>query len=593
MAETIPTVGVSLGGKPCLRPDEAAFWLHRAGVALGPWWSLVNSYVCPLGRAEGQAWLLMRRKDLPSGGTASIGLTLKFTGTTDLTFPRLDYVSAEALTPGVPSDPESVMLVHCADKRRRAKNAYIDQQFNVITAQTASTATNQRYFKSTTDPSGGSTYTPWTWQRMLTVLWEKCPTMGTFPTTTPTFPTSTPANFRFVGVTVYDAINDVLEAMRWRLRYKPKEDTFDFVNLGASDLEFISSIQGFRDQLLWTAEPTINPSIWPKKVAVHFPARNFNAGDDSTDLAPTDHMELNRSYVKISDSSITGAGDGTVPIWGSELAYFAASDASVPSNSVTLDARALEYAANFKRLFLAQQERTVQVYSGALDMFPGSRCTRLVWRCRDAGDGFTAGMTTEVGYQEESVLQASEIPPSPMALSSLINPTGAPTVSREVIPSLRMIWATLPAGDGTAGYTGSATPTLSEFIQDNGWSTASQIVTINRQTPSSTVQPPPLAPLVFNPQASMWCYPATSGWGELLTPLVRNGTAAMEIRGMSLVSGITGQLQINGGDATVPIREPGMMPSGVTLQFSEKVKWTLGVGGDCVVLDGFDCEHEI
>ena len=220
---------------------------------------LANSYRCPRGMHPGEAWLLLLGSDVATIGNNPVQLGavspaggLSFSG-------WLFLHKANCMSPGgIANDPNAAFLCQFFDCRhilRMAATVGIGDSttnantYNVRLPEPSDPTTlpTPPFFPNTTN-SGAA----WTWQTMLQDLWNQIasiPFQTSYSTapSIPYTPNGVPENFRFIGMSVWDAIAIVLDRLDCELIYAPDADSFMLARADSRDVRQRRSLAG-RDE---------------------------------------------------------------------------------------------------------------------------------------------------------------------------------------------------------------------------------------------------------------------------------------------------------------------------------------------------------
>lgn len=396
MAEA--SIAITFDELPCidagmLLPQASAAELitqHVAGRA--------NSFRCPLGPAPGKGWFLLPRVSLQTilGGESFASY---FTHTVRF------YAGAAivALAPMIPiratgvsilkgrDEPEAAWLLEVADRRALLNLSAINKQYNV---RRPDGITSRLFYTATLNNND-----PWTWVTMLTDIWGQLPSQvaGTFPGL-PVTPHGTPENWRFMGISAWQALSLVLEHLSMAVAYNPIADTFSIVQQGPDNTTHATLLSTNDLSRTWDgAQLDYDRTKFPEKVRIYFKKADWNyaSSGDSTLPATTDDWQVDPLYSIDKDTGVLAAIPGTfVAIHDDLVAYYDQNGALV--NSSELEARATERKDDFLRrrgndhrssevLGFTTDSGIHRTYSGLLDFVPSSQIYGVAWR--HYGDG--------------------------------------------------------------------------------------------------------------------------------------------------------------------------------------------------------------
>jgi hypothetical protein len=398
----------SFGGQPLLFPKTINNALLGNGVQPP---GRANSYTCPIGETPGVGFLYMSRGSLGQLSGNSGAYALKFgLGFQAQVFPTLYFARAQRLyVPGTASqDANSPYLVEIADRRWILSRKHADLRYNVRLPKTSKYA----YIQNTcNDPSS---QTPWTWQQVITDLWNRL-NIGTltWPNPTPTL-TSTPQDLRYENCSLWHALNDACRRVGLAVRYKPIEDVFDLVQMGigASD-PYAQQAFDFQNQggtaqefgiqsgatkrtqgdyVLADGEIIVGTDTVPGSVVVAFPS---SFGDQAQLLAygrytyvtvAVNTLGLGNKYAPQSNALEDLIHDSMPAQYSTTGINFAVLPLRVnptPTNLSDLQQRAKERAIDYVRSLIDDCDASI-TKAGPWKLAPGPTITEVVWH--DYGD---------------------------------------------------------------------------------------------------------------------------------------------------------------------------------------------------------------
>lgn len=388
---------ITIGGYPVYLAERLA---ADGGNLPQDFVGLANSFCAQSGMEPGEGWFLMLRKDLDSikGTSSSSGLDSfqKLVWKSDydtLSVPKLLFHKAVCMSGSQnETDPNAIYLTRWVDKRHLLAMSGTKEshyQYNCRCPAPPATSGAKLYYDATL--TSGSV---WTWQTMLDDLWGLLPSgiRGSSPSL-PYTPNGTPENFRFVGMSAWDAIGQILDKLLVQLLYDPQADSFSYTRLGTTQAGLTASLAKLTARLqldYWPIEA--NQARFPEKIRVTFPTFIQNYGSDadvaqkSSTLSGTNLADLPAYTIDIA-TGMSGALAGTVlPLWDDMVAVYSGNASGDPQNSTALNNRATEVAGNWTNTVSASHTRGRKLYSGlATTILPGSFMDRVLWR--DFGDG--------------------------------------------------------------------------------------------------------------------------------------------------------------------------------------------------------------
>lgn len=345
-----------LNGSPCVVPDPKRY--PKAA-------ELANSYRNPRGPEPGRAYCLMLWGYLRQF-TVDTSFTLEFSYGETASVGGLRMLRADRLLPGGSADDNALYLVELEDVRGLWKRfTSLNRQYNVRKPVATYTSTTATEFYDATLNAGSL----WTWQTMLNDMWQFLPGGGTMPTL-PGTPDPSPQNWRFIGVSAWDAFHAILNKLNWTTIYNPLTAAWTIIDLGTATQSGLSAIeQQYRYDLLDTESYESVGLRVPRTIRVFFHAYQLNNGEQWQEIPATTRDVL---------TGVTGAASGTIlPIWDDLPALYSVSGSL--SNAAALTTRAAERTAHLA--LQLQQARGRRVYSGiAKNFLPGTEIREVTWK---------------------------------------------------------------------------------------------------------------------------------------------------------------------------------------------------------------------
>ena len=324
-------------------------------------------------------------------------------GSTTLTTAGLYLDRSHVLNRALRTDNNALRLVRAVDKRVLLQLSSIAKQYNVRIPAPSTTTGSGLYYDASLD--SGST--AWTWQTMLDDIWDKLPTAfaGATGPTLPSTPDGTPENFRFIGVSAWDALFVVLDHLGMSVAYDPIADTFSYVDLGVFQTGLVDAKAALAGRLIYDFNPDpVIADAQPETIRVFFWRRELYQGIEK-DTVDTDNWEM-MPYISKDVASAASSIAGTVlPVWDTLPATIDAAGST--DNDTALDDRA-DYIASAVELRLGNaHSRQRYLYAGiATTIRPGEEVREVRWR--DYGDGH--GPITEIlqGADADRLSETSE-----------------------------------------------------------------------------------------------------------------------------------------------------------------------------------------
>lgn len=243
-----------------------------------------NSYRCPVGYECGTAQVLLWKADysqLPTKPTNKLTIT-DGDGRT-VTIPFLQVTGVRTVLQTDTARTDTVVQVTLADLR---------WSYRLVAA---GASYNYRQADGTFYTASLNAGVAWTWQGVINNLWAKLVTAyTTFPSGTapqfPTAPAGTPEGFDFDGDDVWYAINRVVQAAGYVVKYNPLQGSVTFVDPAGDEPSVPANGQSRRtyDDGVWTGNvPTyVTKARMPTVLSVVFPVPGSpNATTEDTTLS--------------------------------------------------------------------------------------------------------------------------------------------------------------------------------------------------------------------------------------------------------------------------------------------------------------------
>jgi len=426
---------VTFAGKTCTDPTEVFFSMAQFGQAVPESFYRANSYQNPLGGEPGEGYCILSRKDIDALDKNAVH---EFIADADLgTASKLEcaeviFIKATRLIPGEPGDPKAPYLVHFADRRWELKNPRFvqacDASYNVPLpgVQGEYDEDSLQWELNGVELLGG---VPWEWEEVVRDLWDLVGTLGTYPEL-PYEPHGIPQNLQYVGVSAYEALNEVLARLSCSLRYDQTNAEFSIVRIGAADFPFARAVKKWSKKRKTEDDEIIEGARGkaPYGVTVF-----FHVWEPPAALAKSHSIDIVGPF-----TTEEAVEDIYHPLWDDMLAELDA-DGEV-SNLVELGVRAKERADQYFEQLVAGGTRVHRVYSGIVtDFLPGSVCKGVAWRMQ-WGPSDDNVMKDDCWSFVTEVMQAPEV---------------RPFSTPDLPPDGRTAWVVLNDPSGSVGCSGS------------------------------------------------------------------------------------------------------------------------------------------
>lgn len=328
-----------------------------------------NSFCCS--RTTSKGYILVRREDFVRLDSYSTALQLTV-GT--LVLKNLSIIQAQCVSRGLAADANALYLVELTDGRGILKNRWfqfpLNAQYNV-----RSPAYPQEYYSE----SSGT----WTWSTMAGDIWSRMSAfLGSYPGL-PITPVGSPENWKFCGVSAFDALCSILTHLGMSIACDLTQDNpFTVVYNDATDTAFDTLTERYaknlEDDFEWI---DLGSGRVPKTIIVYFRLRNAQYGQEET-VRRDAHQESSTPYYPVtvtaparfanavgthflhSDFTIRQDIDGVA-------------DATDVTTATTIaDDLVTKYYASIHG---ANWQRISRIYAGALPFATGSKVSEVKW----------------------------------------------------------------------------------------------------------------------------------------------------------------------------------------------------------------------
>lgn len=371
---------ITVGGFPVIVPDE------RYGEA----WQRANCFTCPNGMEPGRGSFLMLRGHLNQIDlTGAISVTMQTSGAS-VAFPGLRLLKAICVTPGPRTSLSAAYLVELVDIRHVLKWSAANKQYNVRCPAPPATSGASLYHAESLN--SGSLYT---WSTLCESLWGLLPSVaGAFPGL-PYSPDGTPENWKFIGVSAWDALGEVLAKLGCEIVYDPVAGSLSIVD-GSATQAGLAAIEASYQFNLNDAEPLeANGTKVPATIRVCFHIVYKDYGTEP-ETPRTGNWSQTPIHTEDVATGVSGAISGTVKVLWDDLPALAQFDGTI-TNTSALSTRASEVAS--KWLAGQQSSRSRIIYQGIAPEFRcGSEVSKILWR--DLGDGLVTEVHKSPDRQE-------------------------------------------------------------------------------------------------------------------------------------------------------------------------------------------------
>ncbi len=379
--------------------------------------SKFNRLLNPIGQYPGRGWFLVTRDILNKinvNGLHSVSMQDESPNRKLVANNLVIIKEPYGITPGDTGDTANVFCLEMADQRwvlnDPAMGVACNKYYNVIAVDwnDPSTGTITNFWADS--KNGG--VTAWTWQTMVTDLWNLCPQLGS-NSTLPYTPNDQPYNFSFPGTNAYWALNQVLWKLGCGIRWDCTKTTnqYSIVRIGASDMASDQAITAAENPSSPTPKihdrefQTIVRGKEPATVTVCFQILYSRGVENTTGIDAAKQYIVNSVYkIPVNSPRVSLADPSTSHVlWDDMPACADASDAI--TNFSALTARANERGASFFQMLNGDSGGvrlhkifTQVLYAGSGPFLPGSAYRGVAWGqdLIGLGSGMRGGLITEV-----------------------------------------------------------------------------------------------------------------------------------------------------------------------------------------------------
>lgn len=382
MPDLVPTEAVfkiTLEGKHCIDPASLLQECLLKGLDTSLWYGKANSFRLQAGKLPGVGYVLLTYKDITDLlSTAVHYYSLAFThADSTLTLQGIVIVDAQATNASLTLTDETIMLVELADTRLFLARSKINTGYNVFQRPTSESDTDPELEEDTLNSS-----VPWTWEQMVDDIWSNLEVSiaGTLDKSKiDAWPTTTPYDFCFYGVSAWDALFEVLDALGMILVFDSAENEYRLYMEWDTDDHAVSVTLARDDNLVDVSHRTLPEfTRYPESVTVYF--RSLG----SRRLL---HSEV-VTTASINSDLTTQAGVTDI-LHSDQPALYDSS--GTLTNEVDLEAAAASLAENY----INGLSRTlgVKLCVGALNFHPNNIHDAILWRHTGEPGG---GLFTEI-----------------------------------------------------------------------------------------------------------------------------------------------------------------------------------------------------
>jgi hypothetical protein len=364
-----------------------------------------NSFYCSGGRWPARGWVLLRKADyddivINQGGLYQTAFFInadEFDQQAPQIFiDNLSIIQAQCVTTGITTDADALFLVELTDVRGTLSSPWFQQgansQYNV-----RSPAYPDQYYAASLDLG-----VPWTWDGMVGDLWNQMPLLGTYPGL-PSTPTGLPENWKFPGLGIWDAMNDVLEHLGMTVAVNLLSSApYTIVQSGAGDPVFDALTAQYagrlEDDAAWV---DVGSGRVPGTLVVLFHRRNQYYGTEETVRNDVLQWESSPLYsVSVPAPAFFAGAQGTAYIWDDFQVRYDIDGNPLAADVATAATIAAERGQQFYNdIYSGTLGYMRRLYTGIIPFATGSQVDGVCWRMDFSDANPRAGWRTEIVRQ--------------------------------------------------------------------------------------------------------------------------------------------------------------------------------------------------
>lgn len=370
------TFGSTGGGWPLVDPRCVREHRERFRRDMFPELDRANSYYCASGIWPDSGWILLDRYSYNQINRYSTNLVLNIQDffNPPITINNLAIVQARCVTRGGANDPNAIYLVQVTSGEGVIYNQWY-QQAVTIQYNVRAPAYDTQYYSYSMNGA-----VPWTWSTMIGDLWNRASNqLGPYPGL-PSAPLGTPENFIFPGVSLWEAITQILNYLG--MTVVGNYPSLSIAISGATDTAFTTLQTGYAGYLEDDMEYIDGGSgRVPGQVVVYFHRRNQYYGTEETIRRDIYQWQAATAYgVTVTAPAPFNASAGIAHLWDSFTVRADANGEALAADVATATSIAAERVTQFfNNIFSGTLGAMRQVYIGALPFVTGSQCDGVRW----------------------------------------------------------------------------------------------------------------------------------------------------------------------------------------------------------------------
>lgn len=379
--------------------------LHRLNLPIPPEFSKANSFFNPRGESPARGYFLMLRRDLDKLDlNAEHDITLADDFENSLIIQNVHVTKEpQCLTAGTVDDSKACYMVEVADARQLLADPFmgvaINKQYNVPAPAWSSGGTDH-YDHS---ENGGAA---WTWTTMIQDVWNLMSTqLGSAPAL-PITPDGQPENWKFIGVSAWKALCQVLYRIGCTVQWEPETDTYAIVQIGTADSTIDTEVTAADKTIIYNREfQAAYLGRIPGNVRVFFHREYQHYGSEETTAKDAGQWLAVGAYSVDVATAQTGADSSLYhPIWDDLPALY--DYTGTIQNAAACSTRATERATDFYRMLGAGGLRSQKWYYGLLSVKPTGTIAGVAHRqdLFGVGAGQPGGLITEIIHHPWAML---------------------------------------------------------------------------------------------------------------------------------------------------------------------------------------------
>lgn len=449
----------TFGGFPCLNSRMLSRQRKTSEIIR----NRANSYRCPTGSAWGQGWCLLTGENLAKlTPSTPYAFTMK-SGTDSITLAKAYVLRIVCVSPGSadpvasPFNTGSFFSSGTLDRNGAYLVEFVDRRYFLSRFTTIAKVYNFRCLSTQVGTVNAAEFyvdslnsgSLWTWSTLLDSIWSQMGSLATTITSnfgTLQYPSNVPENLSFLGISAWNAFNQVVEMIGGTLVYNPTTDNFTLTpssttQISTSQKNQLRKIRVFDYDTQEEAVPNL-----PANYVVYFQRQEKYAGTEPENGFATGSVN---SWLPNSVTSVT-VGTTTIPglarvttipgtseaLWSPKPAFIKPDGSLLSSATVNSEALAIASAVAKSRY----ENSGKAIFDGLPEMLrPGSELKIVVYRDFPDDTGCVTEVTSYCGSTEQQAEAYEDLSRSDfgtgLSFSSSREAVSSPDYSRKTTPS--------------------------------------------------------------------------------------------------------------------------------------------------------------